>query len=328
MVLNVFLTPKLWRDFHQVMCLFIGLADMLQCGSWFVGNRSSLNECRMQEYLLQIGCLLKGYWTVVISSTSWSMIHRMQQLTIRDLGYHLTISIFIPLSFWMSGIFFKSADIFCDSRVSKTPVYVLTFLFPLLICIIVNTILYFHIISQVKSLQFTFSDSSPETKLLKMVRRLKYFPIILSLGWSLDLIAVMWTLLTGHYNLILDILSALGVCSSGVLVSSIYFYHQEDFPPLLRNVASLAVIMFGLKRVGHKEHPNTVPLASTTAIQSPLHQKKGKESNRRFLNQLLSPKSQRYDSSAVASSQAFMPSGGSAMSCSTPTPDGHRGEGV
>jgi hypothetical protein len=284
MILNILLVNKLRKQFYQLLCAFLALADIIQCISLFLADKQSLSYqlCLIQEYILQGACLMKAFITVIICSITWSIIDRMQPLKSSEFLVQIAFWTLLPIFCLCLSIYSQSAHFFCssDSQVSSLNAvsYMATFLLPICFCIFIDTIYYINMrYKLLRLLHITNSSSSPhphppllpsptsapsaspvsqrlsspltvhkvyQLKLLRMIRKLKYYPLIFSLGWSLEIISTILYLITAHADRLLDIFSAVGISSIGIWISVIYFSHQKVYPSLYLNVISFFKVLF------------------------------------------------------------------------------------
>jgi hypothetical protein len=288
MIINILFVSKLRRQFYQLLCGSLALADLIQCLSIFIAdNHSSTYQlCTIQEYILQGACLLKAFITVIICSLTWSIIHRMEPLKPCEFIIHISFWMFLPILCLSISVFSNSAHYICSSSSSSSSAsfdaisYMVSFLLPICFCISINTIYYinmryqllihispavttallhqhhYHSRAAASAAVVTIGNrpiSLPankvyQLKLLRMIRKLKYYPLIFSVGWILEIISTLIYLITGHANKLLSIFSAVGITSIGIGIAMIYFYHQKVYPSIFLNILSVFTILFRKKK--------------------------------------------------------------------------------
>jgi hypothetical protein len=349
MIFNILLVHKLRTQFYQLLCAYLALADIIQCSSLFLADKQSLSYqlCLIQEYILQGACLMKAFITVIICSITWSILDRMQPLKSGEFIVQIVFWTVLPIFCLVLSIYSQSAHFFCSSDSHATSTlnavsYMVTFLLPICFCICLDTIYYINMrYKLLRLLQNTHTSSSsllpqtlpsvttspsqrlssPQTvhkayqlKLLRMIRKLKYYPLIFSLGWSLEIFSTVHYLITGHADRLLDIFSAVGITSIGIGISLIYFSHQKVHPSLYLNVISVFTILF-LRRKKFKD-----PLLSSSSRALIRHQEEQKEEGEEegsFLTHDFSLQRPSGASGALSSHGAYYPNRSSNPSCHT-----------
>lgn len=300
LICNILFVTKLRKQFYQILCGYLALADIIQCVSLFIANKQSLSYqlCLLQEYILQGTCLMKAFITVIICSVTWSIIHQMTPLKPLEFMIHILFWSLIPILCLFFSIFSRSAHFICSEHSSNSSPhdaisYMITFLLPICLCICIDTIYYINMKYKLltsfssgttalanRSIQRPLSlpaNKIYQMKLLRMIRKLKYYPLIFSLGWILEIISTLIYLVTGHVNRLLDIFSAIGISSIGIGVALVYFYHQRVYPSIYLNIISFFNILcirkkykYGLLSTSSRQLQNHESPASEEHTSSPV----------------------------------------------------------
>ncbi|GMH99045.1 hypothetical protein TrVE_jg9166 [Triparma verrucosa] len=198
LIVTSYLKFKRLRKFSLELVFWLSVSDIGMCVSYFFGNPKSGGLCTAQAMIMSFFELASVLWTTVIALTLFRLIILQRTSSHLIKYYHVFcfgvpfVSMFLPLltnSYGDSGawcwISTPTDESETDKQLMESPgnLWRLTlFYLPLWLAIIFNSTVYLIVtktLSRVASTQA--SDQRP--KYLKMIRRLRLYPLILVFCW-------------------------------------------------------------------------------------------------------------------------------------------------
>jgi hypothetical protein len=241
MFINIVFSKKLQNQFFQQLSATIALADMIQCGSWFVGGKwdSPFVICASQEYFLQGGCLFKAFTTILICGISTVVILTLHVPKINIFHYSSILYFMMPALCIFISVYYKTARLFCgnqsqyesSSADSRNAVlsYGLAFLLPIYMCVVVDFLLYIYISHAIRKKYDTSGESEEQQLLMSSVKRIKIYPLLFAVGWFPELINYAYAAFIGPAPHFMIVISCFSISSVGIGTSFFYFYYQRVF---------------------------------------------------------------------------------------------------
>ena len=215
--------------------------------------------------MLQGTCVLKASIIGVICNVTWSVVKKLKLPTRPQFLLNAVMWLCIPMISLSLSITFKTGQVWCTTTADNEAIiaYGLTFLFPIVVCVILDFALYFQMqnsLSKFKSDMGAHRASNTHSvKLMAVVQKLKYFPLAFGLSWVLEILLVL-LYLSGcerEWFVVLDLLAAIGICSTGLSIAAIYFYHQKSHSLILDNIISIWRRLVGcVRHRGAHRHPS------------------------------------------------------------------------
>lgn len=258
LVLNILLTPRLWGLFFQQLSFALAVFDIIRLkfyllikscsansncystSSFFVGNKYSapFSQCSGQEYQLQIGSLLKAFFTVVICGISMNILRRMKSPTQMEIVKAALLVLPVPIACVIVLVKCEASKLYCvkdhkvfesDGKSVAVHAYIWAFLLPIYLCVFLNLLFYYYSYWMVVERR-NKHGTSDEDALFLIVKKLKVYPLIFAVCWLPRAVAVTVDLATGKMFQVLWPLSVICIASSGTAVGIQYFRHQQIFP--------------------------------------------------------------------------------------------------
>jgi hypothetical protein len=200
--------------------------------------------------MFQIGALSKAFGTVLICGLAYYITKYTSAPSRTKLRAVTCIVMLIPLLCGALSIIYKTSRLYCtfdgvilynySSRSTQRALLAYSFLivFPIYICIIINSVLsvllYWKITSLISRQTILLRENAEQIQLNSMVTRMQLYPIIIVMSWIPA--SVLFVLVNGfgirHYAL--EIIAVLCLTLSGIGISLNYFYHQKSYPTCLK----------------------------------------------------------------------------------------------
>lgn len=238
--LSFLLNSKKWYLMFHQLSFYLAILDIITSFSWFISNKytTTYNICCLQEYIFQFGIVLKGMTTIVICYLSMIVIYTMKIPSFIEVCKALIILNFIGFIFVSLSIYFQSADIFClyhdleDASNSSIKGYFYFNIIPLYSCVIIDIALFLHIRYKIyltqKSNHLDISLLNQTNKLLKIVRKLLFYPLLFGICLLPEAILLLLNLFSIHVPVSLFYITAASMGLMGFLVSINYFLRQSN----------------------------------------------------------------------------------------------------
>lgn len=200
--------------------------------------------CAFQEYYFQFGALSKACITVIICGLALYITKYTDTPPLNHVR-NVTIGILcVPIIACAASIKFKTARVYCtfegsltyeeSSESTKVAVlaYSIAIVFPVYICIALDTIFSILLFIRVRGIDSHSQRSLADKTLLdSLVTRMQLYPIIVILSWVPNSVLYICGNAFGIKPLFLRVLAVLSLACSGIGISLNYFYHQKKFPP-------------------------------------------------------------------------------------------------
>jgi hypothetical protein len=236
--------------FHQLSA-YLAFLDLISAVAWFIGPKydTSYEMCSIQEYLFQGSLLCKGLTTVVICLLSWRVIYTMQIPSVGQVFLSLFVGNLVAIFCLLISIFFQSSKIFCvdldlhDVTQGTLIGYLYFNLLPLYLCVLLD--LFFYLLirfrlyqqdqqqaerqqTQGRAIDQSLFDQNQ--KLLRVVQRMLFYPLLFALFLVPEALLVLLNLFSVHSPFWLLDVSAACMGLLGTAVALNYFYRQSDSP--------------------------------------------------------------------------------------------------
>lgn len=230
MILFILSDSKRSRQFYQLLCLILAIADIIQCSSWWIAHKfhTTVEICTIQEYMLQGSSLIKATVTVILSSVTLYIVKSKQRLTKKQFILHCLFWMTFPIICLPLSIYFKTSATYCRELkdFSKILAYGLTILLPFVCFIIVNTIIFIFIRRSIlKSLKENIMNPYEKT-LLHLSLKLNSYPIVFSVCWSVEIIAVFIHVIFHKSDSIINFIGIILISLTGTGISWLYFLYE------------------------------------------------------------------------------------------------------
>lgn len=204
--------------------------------------------CITQEYMFQTAFLVKAAIIGIICSVTWMVVTNLKLPSRQQFSYRAAVWMLLPVICIPVSIIYETAELFCIHAVQNrsVEVYTIIFLVPLFFCVSLDLFIYFKMRKVLMNLAMEQQEAKHHNpynaKLLPLIQKLKFFPLAFAISWSAELI-LMFGYLFGFKNDVIGVLAGIGICSTGVSVSFIYFYHQREHPPVLKLLSRFANLL-------------------------------------------------------------------------------------
>mmetsp|Transcript_34864 Transcript_34864/g.65012 ORF Transcript_34864/g.65012 Transcript_34864/m.65012 type:complete len:386 (-) Transcript_34864:303-1460(-) len=262
--------PKLRTQVFHQLTILLAIADLIQSGNWFIGVKytAHYHQCAAQEYLLQLGLVLKATICVVISTVAMYVVR-----THKNPQHHIVIkltalALLVPFGLIICSLYFHSARLYCNTEIPHyndsspttqrsilsywtTAVYIY-------LCCGVNILLLSTIEFKLRLIRSTLASSavsshsnsrtdstastsnnksmtslpsqtapSVNTKMMRLVSRLRIYPLIFVVMWMPEVVTLLIILTTGTDQLTLrHVANACGGLI-GLATAASYFHYQN-----------------------------------------------------------------------------------------------------
>jgi hypothetical protein len=236
MILFIVSDPKRYRQFYQLLCLLFGLADLIQSSSWWIAFKyqATADICLLQEYMLQGSSLVKATVTIILSTATLGIIYTKQKLNRKQFVCYCLCWMIVPLLCLPLSIASETATLYCHESSSTSRhalAYALTILLPLLLIILFNSAIFLitrhHLLSSIRSHQHQPTHPNPyDLTLLRLIFKLHSYPIVFSLCWLTEIVAVMTHLLSHHSFPLLDYVGVILITLTGPGMTCLYFVYE------------------------------------------------------------------------------------------------------
>lgn len=231
-VFTIFQNSTLLRKNFHCLTFLVAIFDLIQSASWFPGSRYTDDDilCRVQEYMLQIGALLKTVTAVIICKTIYHVIHsgmilNLQNYRVAILYISATVCIIISISlntaaimcpFDRSGL--KYTNLFSEDGSSHDFTsllgYIFCFFCPLILSLMFTS--YYAIYSSSHARKIAIDS------ITTVATSLRWYPIVIAV-MMLPLSTYLFIVIcTGREIRILGLIGAMCSCCSGIVNGVVY----------------------------------------------------------------------------------------------------------
>lgn len=249
----IFPTMRKGAVYKHIICLHI--ADIMQCGSWFLGPKFAStgqhhHVCLVQEYMFQYGSIAKGLWVCAISVLTYQSLMAMQ-LTEGRFRRKSIACFGLPFGIIAVSAYYDTGKLFCGGEFRQSlehdreRAYLITYIGFIYASVIINIIVILLIYSKIRNLYATAAPSggaeaSNKEKLLSMCKVLGLYPIVCSVSWAPEVAFLFWKILA------LGIFTGISINSSGLWFALIFFCTNNSARRLWASKVSTVRSLMGI----------------------------------------------------------------------------------
>jgi hypothetical protein len=115
----IFYKPNLKTQLFHQLTILLAVADIIQSGNWFIGVKYSAHyhQCATQEYLLQLGLVLKASISVVISTVAIYVVKTHKNPRHLVVMRLTTLALMLPCALIAASLYAHSARLYCNVEI-------------------------------------------------------------------------------------------------------------------------------------------------------------------------------------------------------------------